>query len=203
MKNYSNKYIFLYISILVVIVVALLTFLTLGLKPRQEANKRADQAVQILRAAGYSQVSANSAADFFDEVAAPLASTDGTEAYTIRCADGSRGTVIRVDGKGLWGALWGYVVVAEDDNTVKGVTFAHKSETPGLGANITEERFTSQFVGKKLHDMEGNFTSVRVLQKGKFPEVADANRVDAISGATLTSKGVDEMLQHLNVENKQ
>lgn len=202
MKNYSNTYIFLYISILVIVIVSLLSLLTLGLKPRQEANKRADQAMQILRAAGYQQIATSEAANFFDQVATSIATNDGTETYSIRCADGSRGRVVRVDGKGLWGPIWGYVVVAEDGNTIKGVTFAHKSETPGLGANITEERFTSQFVGKQLRDMEGNFTSVRVLKKGKSPEVADANRVDAISGATLTSKGVDEMLLKLNADNQ-
>lgn len=202
MKKFSNTYIFLYISILVIVVVSLLTFLTLGLKPRQEVNKRADQAMQILRAAGYKQVAVNEAARIFDQQATALPTTDGSEAYSIRCADGSQGRVVRVDGKGLWGAIWGYVIVAEDGSTIKGVTFAHKSETPGLGANITEERFTSQFVGKQLRDLDGNFTSVRVLKKGKSPEVAKANRVDAISGATLTSKGVDEMLLKMNLEDK-
>lgn len=202
MKNYSNTYIFLYISILVIVIVSLLSLLTLGLKPRQEVNKRADQAMQILRAAGYKQVAANEATRLFDQQATALPTTDGSKAYSIRCADGSQGRVVRVDGKGLWGPIWGYVVVAEDGSTIKGVTFAHKSETPGLGANITEERFTSQFVGKQLRDMDGNFTSVRVLKKGKSPEVAEANRVDAISGATLTSKGVDEMLLKMNLEDK-
>lgn len=202
MKNFSNTYIFLYISILVIAVVSLLTFLTLGLKPRQEVNERADWAMQILRAAGYKQVAANEAVQLFDQQTTVLPASDGSEAYSIRCADGSRGRVVRVDGKGLWGAIWGYVIVAEDGSTIKGVSFAHKSETPGLGANITDERFTSQFVGKQLRDMDGNFTSVRVLKKGKSPEVAEANRVDAISGATLTSQGVDEMLLKMNLEDK-
>ena len=178
-----------------VVVVALLSGLTLGLKSRQEMNLAADKASQILRAAGYEELHGQAAADLFAKVAVRGAGEQ--EQYTLRCADGTDGTVVRVDGKGLWGPIWGYVVLAADGATVKGVAFSHKSETPGLGANITEEKFRSQFVGKKLYDAEGNFTSVRVLKPGREPQVAAANRVDAITGATLTSNGVDAMLQQL------
>ncbi len=178
-----------------VVVVVLLSGLTLGLKSRQEMNLAADRASQILRAAGYEELQGREAVACFDKVAVRM---DGEpERYSIRCADGTDGMVVRVDGKGLWGPIWGYVVLAADSATVKGVAFAHKSETPGLGANITEEKFRSQFVGKKLYDTEGNFTSVRVLKPGREPQVAAANRVDAITGATLTSNGVDAMLQQL------
>jgi len=195
MKNFSNTYIFIYITVLVVIVVALLSGLTLGLKSRQEMNFAADKASQILRAAGYEELHGQAAADLFAKVAKRGAGEQ--EQYTLRCADGTDGTVVRVDGKGLWGPIWGYVVLAADGVTIKGVAFSHKSETPGLGANITEEKFRSQFVGKKLYDAEGHFTSVRVLKPGREPQVAAANRVDAITGATLTSNGVDAMLQQL------
>lgn len=178
-----------------VVVVALLSGLTLGLKSRQEMNLAADKASQILRAAGYEELQGREAVACFDKVAVRM---DGdSERYSIRCADGTDGMVVRVDGKGLWGPIWGYVVLSADSSTVKGVAFSHKSETPGLGANITEEKFRSQFVGKKLYDTEGHFTSVRVLKPGREPQVAAANRVDAITGATLTSNGVDAMLQQL------
>ena len=174
---------------------ALLSGLTLGLKSRQEMNFAADKASQILRAAGYEELQGREAVACFDKVAVRM---DGEpERYSIRCADGTDGMVVRVDGKGLWGPIWGYVVLAADGATVKGVAFAHKSETPGLGANITEEKFRSQFVGKRLYDADGQFTSVRVLKPGREPQVAAANRVDAITGATLTSNGVDAMLQQL------
>ena len=195
MKHFSNTYIFVYITVLVVVVVALLSGLTLGLKSRQEMNFAADKALQILRAAGYEELQGREAVACFDKVAVRM---DGdSERYSIRCADGTDGMVVRVDGKGLWGPIWGYVVLAADSATVKGVAFAHKSETPGLGANITEEKFRSQFVGKRLYDADGQFTSVRVLKPGREPQVAAANRVDAITGATLTSNGVDAMLQQL------
>lgn len=178
-----------------VVVVVLLSGLTLGLKSRQEMNLAADKASQILRAAGYEELQGREAVACFDKVAVRM---DGdSERYSIRCADGTDGMVVRVDGKGLWGPIWGYVVLSADSSTVKGVAFSHKSETPGLGANITEEKFRSQFVGKKLYDAEGHFTSVRVLKPGREPQVAAANRVDAITGATLTSNGVDAMLQQL------
>lgn len=195
MKNFSNTYIFIYVSILVVVMVVLLSGLTLGLKSRQEMNFAADKASQILRAAGYDEMSGKDAADLFAKVA--VRGEGEKECYTMQCADGTTGTVVRVDGKGLWGPIWGYVVIAQDGKTIKGVTFSHKSETPGLGANITEEKFQSQFVGKSLYDAAGRSTSVRVLKPGREPQVAAANRVDAITGATLTSNGVDAMLQQL------
>ena len=195
MRNFSNTYIFIYICILVVLIVVLLSGLTLGLKSRQETNLAADKASQILRAAGYDELKGKAAADLFAKVA--VRGEGETERYSVQCADGTTGTVVRVDGKGLWGPIWGYVVLAADGATVKGVAFSHKSETPGLGANITEEKFSSQFVGKSIYDAAGHCTSVRVLKPGREPQVAARNRVDAITGATLTSNGVDAMMQQL------
>ncbi|MBO4646281.1 MAG: NADH:ubiquinone reductase (Na(+)-transporting) subunit C [Bacteroidales bacterium] len=194
MKTFSNKYIFVYVSVLVLVVAVLLTAVSLGLKPRQEANRKAEKAAQILRAAGYHDVDGSEAVALFEQVAQRASGDGERETYHIRCADGENGLVVYVNGKGLWGAIWGYVVLAEDLNTVKGIVFSHKSETPGLGANITEEKFSSAFVGKKLYDEKGNFVSVRVLKAGQGSDVPDVHRVDAISGATLTSKGVDAML---------
>lgn len=195
MKEFSNRYIFLYITTLVFLTTLLLTGVHIGLKPRQDANKKIEKAQQILRAAGYGDVEKTIAADKFNAVATPI-KRNGREAYAIRCADGTNGTVVAVNGKGLWGPIWGYVVLADDQETIKGVVFAHKSETPGLGDKITQEKFTSSFIGKKIVDENGQFVSVRVLQKGKENHIAKENRVDAISGATLTSKGVDKMLQN-------
>ena len=195
MKNFSNTYIFIYVSILVVVMVVLLSGLTIGLKSRQEMNFAADKASQILRAAGYDELEGKAAANLFSKVAVRMEGE--RECYTMQCADGTTGTVVRVEGKGLWGPIWGYVVMGQDGRTIKGVAFSHKSETPGLGANITEEKFQSQFVGKSLYDAAGRSTSVRVLKPGREPQVAAANRVDAITGATLTSNGVDAMLQQL------
>jgi Na+-transporting NADH:ubiquinone oxidoreductase subunit C len=80
-----------------------------------------------------------------------------------------------------------------DRNTVYGASFDHKSETPGLGAEINTEAFQNQFKGKKILDETGNFVSVKVVKGGA--DEADVHGVDAISGGTVTSNGVTEMLQ--------
>ena len=194
MKKDSNTYIFLYITALVVVIAVVLTLVSTGLKPRHDLNKQAEKCQQILRAAGH-DIDRSKAVEAFSNLAVPL--TDDGQKYRVVCADGTSGIALRLDGKGLWGPIWGYAVVSEDGQTLKGVSFDHKSETPGLGAKITEEAFLNSFKGKKLYDKDGNFVSVRVLKPGTCSEIANENRVDAISGATLTSKGVDEMLSSI------
>ena len=194
MKKFSNTYIFLYITALVVVIAVVLTLVSTGLKPRRDRNKQAEKCQQILRAAGH-DIDRSKAVAAFSNLAVPL--TDDGRQYRVVCADGTEGVAIHLDGKGLWGPIWGYAVVSEDGQTLKGVAFDHKSETPGLGAKITEEAFLKSFEGKKLYDKDGKFVSVRVLKPGTASEIAEGNRVDAISGATLTSKGVDKMLEQL------
>ena len=192
MKKFSNTYIFAYITALVTVIAVVLTLVSTGLKPRRDLNKQAEKCQQILRAAGH-DIDRSKAVDAFSNLAEPL--TDDGRQYRVICADGSKGIALRLDGKGLWGPIWGYAVVSEDGQTLKGVSFDHKSETPGLGAKITEAAFLKSFEGKKLYDKDGNYVSVRVLKSGTSTEIAEENRVDAISGATITSRGVDEMMQ--------
>ena len=109
--------------------------------------------------------------------------------------DDSTYYVIPVRGKGLWGPIWGYVSLEGDMNTIYGASFGHKSETPGLGAEIETEEFQNQFAGKKIFDESGKFVSVRVVKGGVSSE--DMHGVDALSGATVTSNGVSEMLQRI------
>jgi Na+-transporting NADH:ubiquinone oxidoreductase subunit C len=109
--------------------------------------------------------------------------------------------VIPVYGKGLWGPIWGYVSFLQEDsvpkgsphfNTIYGVMFDHKGETPGLGAEINQPSFMKPFRGKKIFDSKGNFQSVEVVKGGADP--ASDHQVDAISGGTITSKGLQAML---------
>ncbi|MBO4655780.1 MAG: FMN-binding protein [Bacteroidales bacterium] len=200
MKTFSNRYIFIYITVMVTVIALLLTLVSLGLKPMRERNQQIEKSQQILKAAGYGEIPKKQAVDLLTSVARQN-DRDGREAYDIQCADGTQGHVLYVKGKGLWGPIWGYIVLSEDFTTVKGVVFAHKSETPGLGDRITEDAFQQAFVGKKLYDKDGNFISVRVLPKGRDKEIDEDNRVDAITGATLTSRGVDEMLKQLIIDN--
>lgn len=102
--------------------------------------------------------------------------------------------VVPMNGAGLWGPVWGYMALNDDCNTVYGVTFDHKGETPGLGAEISTPAFSNQFVGKKLFNDEG-FESI-MLTKGVGSSVDNPYAVDAISGGTLTSNGVSAMLKN-------
>ena len=199
MKKFSNTYIFVYITALVTVIAVVLTLVSTGLKPRRDRNKEAEKYQQILRAAGH-DIDRSKAVEAFSNLAVPL--TEDGSRYKVICADGTNGIAVRLDGKGLWGPIWGYAVLTEDGTTVKGVAFDHKSETPGLGAKITEESFMKSFEGKRLYDKNGNFVSVRVLKAGKDPEIAEENRVDAISGSTITSRGVDEMMRQLEISNE-
>ncbi len=100
--------------------------------------------------------------------------------------------IISVRGNGLWDEIWGNVALEDDFETIAGVAFDHKGETPGLGAEIKDNpAFSRQFVGKKLYDSEGNYTSV-VVRKGGAKN--DRYEVDGISGATITANGVTEMM---------
>lgn len=102
--------------------------------------------------------------------------------------------VMPVYGYGLWNNIWGFVALKSDLNTVQGVKFEHAGETPGLGARITSDDVQVRYKGKMLFDGD-NILSV-VMQKGEgFDYASDAHKVDGMSGATLTGKGVNNMLK--------
>jgi Na+-transporting NADH:ubiquinone oxidoreductase subunit C len=105
--------------------------------------------------------------------------------------DAEKITIIPVEGKGLWGPIWGYISVRSDMNTVYGATFDHKGETPGLGAEINTVNFERMFVGKKFFEGE-KFVSIGVIKGGVSDD--DPHNVDAISGGTITSKGLEKMV---------
>lgn len=115
----------------------------------------------------------------------------------FKCKEGDKTLyVIPLVGTGLWGPIWGYVSVEEDGNTLYGSTFDHEGETPGLGAEITMDFFEDQFNGKSMEVAEsraGGDEYISVLKAGKAAGRNDA--VDGITGGTITSDGVDEMLE--------
>lgn len=112
--------------------------------------------------------------------------------FEARLDDGRKLYVLAVYGSGLWGPIWGYVALEDDWNTVYGAVFDHEGETPGLGAEITSEKFYGQFPGKQIFDANG-FRSIAVL-KGAGASAGNINAVDAVSGGTITSRGVQAML---------
>ena len=101
------------------------------------------------------------------------------------------GYVFPVGGAGFWGPIAGYVAIDEWLDKILGITFVRHSETPGLGARITEQSFREQFVGKRIVPPEGSDTPIRLVQGGK-PK--GPNDIDAITGATGTSTGVERFL---------
>ncbi|MFK7900963.1 MAG: NADH:ubiquinone reductase (Na(+)-transporting) subunit C [Cyclobacteriaceae bacterium] len=104
--------------------------------------------------------------------------------------------ILPIYGNGLWDEIWGYIALADDFNSLKGAIFDHKAETPGLGARITDAEIQNRFKGKRISDADGNLVCVRML-KGEGNEVnaTDYNVVDGLSGATMTSNGVNAMLE--------
>lgn len=119
-----------------------------------------------------------------------LASERKLPVYLVKKESGTF-YVFPLQGKGLWGPVWGFISLEDDMNTIYGAVFDHKSETPGLGAEITEDWFEADFVGKKIYE-NGKFRSVEVVKGGT--EESNLYGVDAISGGTITSKGVEAMV---------
>ncbi|MFC2087108.1 NADH:ubiquinone reductase (Na(+)-transporting) subunit C, partial [Bacteroidota bacterium] len=105
--------------------------------------------------------------------------------------------IIPLRGKGLWGPIWGYVSLEDDYNTVYGAVFDHKTETPGLGAEINTTWFQKPFKGKNIFNQSGEFVGINIY-KGGSGAAANAgdlkHGVDGISGGTITSKGVEAMI---------
>jgi Na+-transporting NADH:ubiquinone oxidoreductase subunit C len=100
--------------------------------------------------------------------------------------------VLPMVGTGLWGPIWGYVAMEEDGNTVYGAAFDHKTETPGLGAEIKEPFFEDPLKGDMINDNKGEFVSIRVVKGGT--SLDNKHGIDGITGGTITSNGVDEMM---------
>lgn len=112
--------------------------------------------------------------------------------------NGRQVNVVPLQGAGLWGPIWGYLGLSSDYQTVVGAVFDHKSETPGLGAEITTEKFQRQFPGKVIFQ-NGQFVSINVQKGGiaVLPENVQRHSVDAISGGTITSHGVNDMIKNV------
>lgn len=102
--------------------------------------------------------------------------------------------IVPLRGSGLWDAIWGYIALDDDVNTIKGVVFDHKAETTGLGGEITKDWFQQAFTNEKIYDPQGNMVGVSVVKGYTGGNDKDDNKVDAISGATLTGDGVTNMI---------
>ncbi len=219
MNKQSNTYTILYTIIMVVVVGAALAGTSLALKPEQQANSDADKMKQILASAHITPDIDNIQTDFaryikeqyiidsngsridgnaFDVNVAQEAKLPVDKRqlpiYVCQTANNETKYILPVYGAGLWGPLWGYVAINSDGKTIYGAYFAHQGETPGLGAEIDKPEFQKQFAGKTLFK-DNEFKSIAVMKVGQKP-LNGEDYVDAISGGTITSKGVQSMLDN-------
>ena len=193
MNTNSNTYTIVYATIVVIIVAVLLALTNQALKPKQDANVKLDQQKQMLVALNQ-ELGADPAA-LYESLVRDTIDRENAKPSIFRFeVDGATKYVLRLHGAGLWGGIGGYLALDEDKNTIFGINFNHESETPGLGALIVEEPFRSQFIGKHIRNAEGEIVSVAVLKKGNKAENGE-EQVDAVSGATITSTGVSDMLR--------
>ena len=179
MKSFSNKYIFIYSTVLVAVVAVILSVVSTSLKPLQERNQRVETKQMLLRTIGVESTTEN-AEELYATYITETQTADGKPYFRF---DG--GIVLPLKGTGLWGPIWGYMALDADGN-VLGTVFDHKGETPGLGGEISTDKFASRFVGKKM--------DTQPIRLKKNANKQDDYEVDAISGGTMTSNGVTAML---------
>ncbi|GAA0890912.1 Na(+)-translocating NADH-quinone reductase subunit C [Fulvivirga kasyanovii] len=103
--------------------------------------------------------------------------------------------ILPLYGAGLWDKIWGYVALNTELTTIVGVSYDHKQETPGLGARIGTPEIQNRYVGKEIYNEQGELVSVTMV-KGEGNTGLDSHQVDGMSGATLTGKGVNDMLKN-------
>ena len=217
MKQFSNRYIFIFATVMVAIVALILSTAALLLQPLQEKNAEIEKKRNILASVGV-EATEDNAENLYDQYITGSFTLNNTAervegvdpfdvdvrkeqrkpleeqvfpVFVASLEDGSTSYIMPLEGKGLWGPIYGYISLKEDLNTINGVTFDHKSETPGLGAEINESWFEGQFVDKLLFE-NADFVSITV-QKGGADE-GDPHAVDAVSGGTITSKALELML---------
>ena len=187
----SNSYIIVYSAVLVVIVAFLLAFVYQALKPRQDANVELDIKKQILYSLNIRDLDGAEAEAKYAEVVKEEGEKNGQK-YYLCDINGEDVLVVSMKGMGLWGGISGYISIHGDETpTVYGAYFNHESETAGLGAEIKDSQaWQEKFQGKKIFSEDGNL-AIGVVKKVENP----ASEVDCVTGATLTSNGVSDMLR--------
>ncbi|MFT7517544.1 MAG: Na+-transporting NADH:ubiquinone oxidoreductase subunit C [Myxococcota bacterium] len=219
--EFSNKYIIGFALALCLVCSIAVSTTAVALKDLQDANIQLDTQTQILRVAGLvgptekpsvekaNELYTTSIREVEVETATGNILGDGKldskvfiralktampDSYTVLevTAPGKECYVFLVWGNGLWSTMYGYIAIEADKNTVKGLTFYTHGETPGLGGEIDSDDFKDQWPGKKLFD-ENGVIAIDVMKKGKVK--LEQHQVDGISGATITSVAVGELLQ--------
>jgi Na+-transporting NADH:ubiquinone oxidoreductase subunit C len=221
MNRDSNAYTFIFATLMVLVVASALAFTASSLKDLQASHVRKEKMQNILATIGvetdreqaetlYNQyitgeLSLTSGGDLDQEVNAfeinlnnELKKPVDEQRFPLYEAsvEGKKYYIVPLRGAGLWNAIWGYIALEEDKNTIKGAVFDHLGETAGLGAEITQEWFQNRFLGEKVFDKDGNLVGINVSKTNNDPKDLDKDdhEVDAISGATITGDGVTNMI---------
>ncbi len=214
----SNKYTLFYVALMTIIVAVSLAFLATELKPRQKAEEALEKKKQILNSVSSIQDKSIVEGEYSKRIKELVVDAqgkpiEGVSAFDIEIKkeyrkpaserqmpvyiytgdDNAKKYIIPLYGNGLWDAIWGFVALKGDLNTIAGTSFDHTGETPGLGAEITKDWFKSQFIGKKIQE-NGAFALDILKGRGNAIE-GKIHLVDGMSGATITGDGVEDMIK--------
>jgi len=190
----NNVYTLFYAGVLGTVCSLLLTAAASFTKPYQQANAKAEKNRNILGVLQVPYPAESSSQElvkiFEDNVSLEQKGALTMYRYVPPKDSGNKETVaVGFEGPGLWGPVKGFLALGRDMRTIRGVTFYEQEETPGLGGEIAASWFREQFVGKSIVDEAGNPGIIISSSEGTAP-----NKVDAISGATMTCDKVQAML---------
>ena len=222
MNRDSNFYTFLFVGIMIVGIASILAFTSQTLKPMQDENVKNEKMQNILSTVGINVSREEAEKSYKKYIVEELAlKIDGSineninpfsdlnlakelkkdyedQHFPLYVAEinSEKYYIIELRGTGLWDAIWGYISLKSDFNTVNGVSFDHKGETAGLGAEITKDWFKESFKDEKIFNSNGELVGIKVLKGNNDPNNIDKDdhEVDAISGSTITGDGVTDMI---------
>ena len=222
MSRDSNLYTFLFVGIMIVGIASILAYTSQTLKPMQDENVKNEKMQNILSTVGINVSREEAEKSYKKYIVEELAlKIDGSineninpfsdlnlakelkkdyedQHFPLYVAEinSEKYYIIELRGTGLWDAIWGYISLKSDFNTVNGVSFDHKGETAGLGAEITKDWFKKSFKDEKIFNSNGELVGITVLKGNNDPNNIDKDdhEVDAISGSTITGDGVTDMI---------
>ncbi|MDX9909438.1 MAG: NADH:ubiquinone reductase (Na(+)-transporting) subunit C [Bacteroidales bacterium] len=217
MDRNSNIYTFIYASVMVIFVAAVLAAVAMSLKPLQTRNFEIEKKQNILASVNIAATVENTEEIYENNIKNQYVidskgeRIDGVNAFDVdlkrekskplaernlpvfECeTESGLKYIFPLYGAGLWGPIWGFVSLDKDMDTIYGAFFDHEGETPGLGAEISTVKFQKEFKGKKLFDDSGKLVSITVKKAGQ--NAPAEHSVDGVSGGTITSKGLEDML---------
>jgi Na+-transporting NADH:ubiquinone oxidoreductase subunit C len=217
MDRNSNTYTFIYAAAMVILVAAILASVAMALRPLQDTNIEVEKKQNILASVNIESTAENAEEIYAEKIQNQYVINsagevvEGREAFEIdlkkqqakpleerllpvyecQTEEGLK-YIFPMRGAGLWGPIWGFVSLDSDMSTIYGANFDHQGETPGLGAEISTDWFQAEFNGKEIYNNQGELVSITVTKPGQ--EAPEEHSVDGVSGGTITSKGLQDML---------